>query len=221
MKNCLVTKLKAVVDNSSLLKIGEVRFYSNDGEALTVGSSSADMTVTGTSDFTYGADYVGVIDKYAVTALTLRERVKVDSVEAFEYMPLTQLSMKNADVVDGLDYSSLPKTISDLRVPNINIDVLSEFVSIQTIQTLQIYGVIENFVAGQISNGRESATEIQTTGSTASNNHIQFHSEEQRVKLTTWAKDANTGLYNVSVTLTNNSVLTATYNSSTGVWSYS
>lgn len=123
--NCLVTKLKGVVDNDNLWKIGETRLPVKNGTInISVGNTLVLPTITGLGGVLLDGDsskvlnvgwnnniaisglaegaigYISIPDKYIINGILGSSSIDLSNADfdrTFGYMPLTQLSVLYAN----------------------------------------------------------------------------------------------------------------------------
>ena len=212
--NTLIQKLQGTADNNILEKVGELRIYNKGNNPVT----SSMIDVRGETTIEYVSNYVSIFDKYQITSLILRPDLLV-KIEKLQYCTsLTFLNVNTTDVVDFENFNLLPITLTEFRSIRMdNVSLLTQLVNVTKFQGTRIGGVFEDFIKGQISNGRNAAT---ITYSFTTNN-TYFNNVKNGFKNIEWSTNDNI-VYSVALTLkSDSSIISATYNKNTDTWTYS
>ena len=135
--NCLVTKLKGVVNNEALPKFGMITFHVNNpeniGEIFTyfkyddsteatknfyeVGSGvTADFITSQTYPNFTGEGYVRVKDKYNITDINITKKYQNDKITPCVDIDLSQLSCNNLELLSGTPQVLHITNLKDLQI---------------------------------------------------------------------------------------------------------
>jgi hypothetical protein len=237
MGNCLVTKLKGSVDNSSLVKLGvlTIRFpetlpssgvltigykqtrvafkiFNADGEELqTSYEAGAGEVAFNFANLNQNASYIEVYDIYNVVKVncnTLRYDKNIASCLSLEYF-----SAGYSSSVGVKDISELPNTLEMLLVPGTNVEGSTD-----------IFDRCEDLILLDVQFNTNIVGSLEEVGEILYSNYTTDKSVEVRIaRNVTLNGNKPNGTFVISatsgqVTIKQNDVVKATYNGST--WTY-
>ena len=157
---CLVTKLKRVVENDELPILGQLKI-----KVLDTTSIPSDIVVGSTYHLSSDNQYLIVDDKYSMTKIRAWQGtrwIELNCDDLKYCTSLCEIACINQKVIG--DVSNLPNSIINLALGQSTINIVNIAHLINLIELTQTTnnnnfictGALEDFIAGQISNGRTS-----------------------------------------------------------------
>ena len=152
MGNCLVTKLKGVVDNPNLLKLGEIRIKFRrafNNEDIIIGPNTVSAKLNGATEITRDIggmgkltcnanDYISILPKYDLKDVDLNGEVIGDFTGAdLLNVQLWNNELTNDDLIKLAKATRIDKLACNAGPNGLNLDILSE----TPIKTIHVGGM--------------------------------------------------------------------------------